>query len=86
QAINDSGESLLAILNDILDYSAIEVGGTNVSISEEPFEPRLLLNSALHLMHSRVQVALIADFSEQLPSTLQGDPRRIRQIVINLLS
>ncbi|EDJ4953656.1 TMAO reductase system sensor histidine kinase/response regulator TorS [Salmonella enterica] len=56
QAINDSGESLLAILNDILDYSAIEVGGTNVSISE------------------------------QLPSTLQGDPRRIRQIVINLLS
>lgn len=86
QAINDSGESLLAILNDILDYSAIEVGGTNVSISEEPFEPRQLLNSALHLMHSRVQVALIADFSEQLPSTLQGDPRRIRQIVINLLS
>ncbi|EKR1834461.1 TPA_asm: TMAO reductase system sensor histidine kinase/response regulator TorS [Salmonella enterica subsp. enterica serovar Cerro] len=86
QAINDSGESLLAILNDILDYSAIEVGGTNVSISEEPFEPRQLLNSALHLMHSRVQVALITDFSEQLPSTLQGDPRRIRQIVINLLS
>ncbi|ECJ4494384.1 TMAO reductase two-component system sensor histidine kinase TorS, partial [Salmonella enterica subsp. salamae] len=86
QAINDSGESLLAILNDILDYSAIEVGGTNVSISEEPFEPRQLLNSALHLMHSRVQVALIADFSDQLPSTLQGDPRRIRQIVINLLS
>lgn len=67
QAINDSGESLLAILNDILDYSAIEVGGTNVSISEEPFEPRQLLNSALHLMHSRVQVALIADFSDQLP-------------------
>ncbi|EBC2853549.1 TMAO reductase system sensor histidine kinase/response regulator TorS [Salmonella enterica] len=86
QAINDSGESLLAILNDILDYSAIEVGGTNVSISEEPFEPRQLLNSALHLMHSRVQVALITDFSDQLPSTLQGDPRRIRQIVINLLS
>lgn len=86
QAISDSGESLLAILNDILDYSAIEVGGTNVSISEEPFEPRQLLNSALHLMHSRVQVALIADFSDQLPSALQGDPRRIRQIVINLLS
>lgn len=50
QAINDSGESLLAILNDILDYSAIEVGGTNVSISEEPFEPRQLLNSALSLV------------------------------------
>lgn len=89
QAINDSGESLLAILNDILDYSAIEVGGTNVSISEEPFEPRQLLHSALHLMHSRVHpqtVELIADVSDQLPSTLQGDPRRIRQIVINLLS
>ncbi|WP_348265475.1 histidine kinase dimerization/phospho-acceptor domain-containing protein, partial [Salmonella enterica] len=35
QAINDSGESLLAILNDILDYSGIEVGGPNVSITED---------------------------------------------------
>ncbi|MGJ8868697.1 histidine kinase dimerization/phospho-acceptor domain-containing protein, partial [Salmonella enterica] len=53
QAIIDCGESVLAILYDILDYSSFEVGGTNVSIIEEPFEPRQLLNSAMHLMHSR---------------------------------
>ncbi|STF02209.1 hybrid sensory histidine kinase TorS [Escherichia coli] len=40
RAITDSGESLLTILNDILDYSAIEAGGKNVSVSDEPFEPR----------------------------------------------
>ncbi|MEN1280214.1 histidine kinase dimerization/phospho-acceptor domain-containing protein, partial [Pseudomonas aeruginosa] len=39
RAITDSGESLLTILNDILDYSAIEAGGKNVSVSDEPFEP-----------------------------------------------
>lgn len=38
RAITDSGESLLTILNDILDYSAIEAGGKNVSVSDEPFE------------------------------------------------
>lgn len=37
RAITDSGESLLTILNDILDYSAIEAGGKNVSVSDEPF-------------------------------------------------
>ncbi len=56
QAINDSGESLLAILNDDVITRRL-VGGTNVSIGENRFEPRQLLNSALHLMR-RVQVAL----------------------------
>ncbi|WP_283571385.1 histidine kinase dimerization/phospho-acceptor domain-containing protein, partial [Escherichia coli] len=40
RAITDSGESLLTILNDILDYSAIEAGATHVSASADPFEPR----------------------------------------------
>lgn len=55
RAITDSGESLLTILNDILDYSAIEAGGKNVSVSDEPFEPRPLLESTLQLMSGRVK-------------------------------
>lgn len=89
RAITDSGESLLTILNDILDYSAIEAGGKNVSVSDEPFEPRPLLESTLQLMNSRINgrpVTLVADFSSALPLALQGDPRRIRQIITNLLS
>lgn len=88
-AINDSGESLLAILNDILDYSAIEAGGKNVSISDEPFEPKPLLESTLYLMNASKKnraVNIVADFAGNLPVALQGDPRRIRQIITNLLS
>ncbi len=89
RAITDSGESLLTILNDILDYSAIEAGGKNVAIGDEPFEPRPLLESTLQLMHSRVAgrpVALIMDFADDVPDSLRGDPRRIRQIITNLLN
>lgn len=89
RAITDSGESLLTILNDILDYSAIEAGGKNVAIGDEPFEPRPLLESTLQLMHSRVAgrpVALIMDFADDVPDSLRSDPRRIRQIITNLLN
>lgn len=89
RAITDSGESLLTILNDILDYSAIEAGGKNVAIGDEPFEPRPLLESTLQLIHSRVAgrpVALIMDFADDVPDSLRGDPRRIRQIITNLLN
>ncbi|MDM2739914.1 TMAO reductase system sensor histidine kinase/response regulator TorS [Citrobacter sp. Cu096] len=88
-AITDSGESLLTILNDILDYSAIEAGGKNVAIGDEPFEPKPLLESTLQLMHGRVAgrpVKLVADFADDIPDSLRGDPRRIRQIITNLLN
>ncbi|WP_308568814.1 TMAO reductase system sensor histidine kinase/response regulator TorS, partial [uncultured Providencia sp.] len=88
-AITDSGESLLAILNDILDYSAIEAGGQNVSINEEPFEPKPLLESTLYLMNASNKnhaIQLVADIADDLPTALQGDPLRIRQIITNLLS
>lgn len=89
RAITDSGESLLTILNDILDYSAIEAGGKNVAISDEPFAPRPLLNSTLQLMHSRVAdrpVTLAVEIADEVPDALRGDPRRIRQIITNLLN
>lgn len=89
RAITDSGESLLTILNDILDYSAIEAGGKNVAIGDEPFEPNPLLENTLQLMNSRVAgrpVVLVADFANDVPASLRGDPRRIRQIITNLLN
>lgn len=88
-AITDSGESLLAILNDILDYSAIEAGGQNVSISDEPFLPKPLLESTLYLMNASNKnraITMVADIADDLPVALQGDPLRIRQIITNLLS
>lgn len=89
RAITDSGESLLTILNDILDYSAIEAGGKNVSVSDEPFEPRPLLESTLQLMSGRVKgrpIRLATEIADDVPTALMGDPRRIRQVITNLLS
>lgn len=89
RAITDSGESLLTILNDILDYSAIEAGGKNVSVSDEPFEPRPLLESTLQLMNGRVKgrpIRLTTEIADDVPPVLMGDPRRIRQVMTNLLS
>ncbi|MBE1768951.1 TMAO reductase system sensor histidine kinase/response regulator TorS [Escherichia marmotae] len=89
RAITDSGESLLTILNDILDYSAIEAGGKNVSVSDEPYEPRPLLESTLQLMSGRVKgrpIRLATEISDDVPTALMGDPRRIRQVITNLLS
>ena len=89
RAITDSGESLLTILNDILDYSAIEAGGKNVSVSDEPFEPRPLLESTLQLMSGRVKgrpIRLATAIADDMPCALMGDPRRIRQVITNLLS
>ncbi len=75
----DSGESLLTILNDILDYSAIEAGGKNVSVSDEPFEPRPLLENTLQLMSGRVKgrpIRLATAIADDMPSALMGNPRR----------
>ncbi|ELM3736838.1 TMAO reductase system sensor histidine kinase/response regulator TorS [Edwardsiella piscicida] len=89
QAINDSGESLLAVLNDVLDYSAIEAGSSSVVLNDEPFSPRQLLDSLLRLAEGRLRerpLRLAHDYADALPAWLQGDPRRIRQIVMNLLN
>ena len=89
QAINDSGESLLAILNDILDYSALEAGKGSVTLNDEAFDPRQLLASIMRLISGRVrhrEITLVLTCADELPQWLKGDPRRIRQIVMNLLA
>ncbi|CAI2480661.1 Sensor protein torS [Serratia liquefaciens] len=89
QAINDSGESLLAILNDILDYSALEAGTSSVTLNEEAFDPRQLLASIMRLISGRVrnrEITLALTCADELPQWLKGDARRIRQIVMNLLA
>ena len=60
-----------------------------MAIGDEPFEPRPLLESTLQLMHGRVvgrPVVLVTDFADDVPDSLRGDPRRIRQIITNLLN
>ena len=82
-----SGESLLTILNDILDYSKIEHGHMEVECVD--FDPEALTTQIVDLFRPRAterSVRLIMDYPDDLPGALCGDPAKLRQILFNLVS
>jgi signal transduction histidine kinase/ActR/RegA family two-component response regulator len=87
QIIRSSGESLLAILNDVLDYSKIEAGrmtieATACDLQELCTEVCRLLNQAT----AQRGLTLQLDYHAEAPQLITGDPVRIRQILLNLVS
>ena len=86
ETITFSGQSLLAILNDILDLSRIEAGNLELDVTD--FNIHTLLDGISALWQSRI-VATGLHYSlsvdENVPAVLQGDPGRIRQILFNLI-
>ncbi len=79
--------SLLALLNDILDISKIEAGKMN--IEHIPLDLRLLVADCVHSQEPRARekgIRLSAAIPPEFPSRLLGDPLRLRQILNNLLS
>ncbi len=86
QDINDSGNHLLAIINDILDISKIEAG--ELDLFEEEICLHSLVSSTLTLVKGRANVGgvkLETSVSETVP-LLVADERKIKQILLNLLS
>jgi signal transduction histidine kinase/ActR/RegA family two-component response regulator len=82
-----AGESLLGILNDILDISKVEAGKLN--LENIPFDLQGLIEecSTLHTHQARKKgIELIAETAPEFPEHFLGDPTRIRQILNNLLS
>ncbi len=82
-----SAESLLCLLNDILDSSKIEAG--KLELEHIEFDLGKTINQLQLLMRTKAderRVKLSVELDEQLPSTVIGDPVRTRQILINLLS
>ncbi|MDM0103541.1 GAF domain-containing protein [Variovorax sp. J22R24] len=85
--IRDSGDALLTIINDILDYSKIEAG--RMDIEQHPFDLRDCVESALDLVSTRateknLDIAYV--FEGDVPLAVNGDLTRLRQILLNLLS
>jgi signal transduction histidine kinase len=81
-----SANSLLSILNDILDVSKIEAG--KLHIEHMPFEFAPLVNDALRLMMPQIKekhLSSACSLPADLPETLSGDPLRIRQVLLNLI-
>ncbi len=86
ETIRSSGDALLAIINDILDYSKIEA--KKMALESEPFSFVKLMDNLSRLFAARVKetgVKLHCDLDESIPPGLIGDAGRLRQILINLV-
>ena len=83
----DSARSLLDLLNDILDYSKIEAG--KIDLESIPFELDELIAHTLQTLGRRASeknLELLLHIDGRVPSDVVGDPTRLRQILINLVS
>jgi PAS domain S-box-containing protein len=86
RVISDSGNHLLALINDILDVSKIEAGRSELQI--ETMDLHQMLRSIIAMVEGRSQSKqLVFNFlqSEKLPQYIECDVRRLRQILLNLL-
>lgn len=82
----NASESLLQIVEDLLDLSKIEVG--RLDVVPAPFEIRPLIEDVLGILGNRAKeknIDILASVAPEVPITLEGDRNRIRQMVINLL-
>lgn len=84
--IQDSGEAMMALLNDILDFEKIESGKMELELME--FDLHRLLRGVYTLMSGHAaakDVGLTLDVADNIPQIVVGDPTRLRQILLNLV-
>ena len=86
--INDSGEHLIRLINDLLDMSRAEIG--ELDLCYEPVSPRSLVQEVFDTFieaspGKQKEVELLLDVPDHMP-VLHADPVRLRQILMNLLS
>ena len=84
--IRNSGEALLVIINDVLDYSKIEA--KKLELHPEPFDLERAIQEVLMLLQPSARakgLTLALDYDLFLPTTMIGDPGRLRQVLTNLV-
>ena len=87
RTIKISSEALLALINDILDASKIEAG--KMTLENIDFDPEVLCHDICELVRPRVlekPVEIFCKIGNRVPSKLNGDPFRLRQVLLNLMS
>ena len=86
RTVLESGESLMTILNDILDHSKLEAG--RLDLEAVDFDLHRVIRGAVSLMQGRASergLTLSAEISDDVPRYLVGDPGRLRQVLLNLV-
>jgi PAS domain S-box-containing protein len=87
EVVRSSGDALLHVIDDILDYSKIEAG--KLELEREPVDLRECVESALEIVaprawEKRIELGCLID--EAAPAGIVGDAARLRQVLLNLLS
>ncbi|EJC7172535.1 response regulator, partial [Vibrio parahaemolyticus] len=87
EIIDNSSQSLMTIIDDILDFSKVEAG--KVELASETYHFRQLLDDVISLHTVKAQqknLQLLSDIDPKLPAEVQGDEGRLKQVLNNLLS
>ena len=85
ETIRDSGKALLTIINDILDFSKIEAGKLEFELIDMDLRDTLQdVGHVLALQAHAKGIELTVDIDGRLPDLIQGDPGRVRQVLLNL--
>ena len=85
-AIATSSESLLTIVNEILDLSKIEAG--KLEMEKAPFEPRAVIDQVMEVMRYRAEekgLQLGSTIANDVPTAVIGDATRLQQVLMNLV-
>ena len=85
--VRESGKSLLRIIDDILDFSKIEAG--KLTLEKADFKLRELVRNSVSVVSAAARakhLEIVVAIDDEVPDVLVGDPVRVRQILLNLLS
>src|SRR6266849_1845099 len=85
KAVKTSGDALLALIEELLDYSKIEAG--KIDLEHRPFTLAALIEDITELLAPRAQarkLEIAAYVDERLPAEVLGDAARLRQVLLNL--
>ena len=86
QTVRNSGEALLTIINDILDFSKVEAG--KLELEDIEFDVRGVVYELVALLAEPAQtkgLEFVTVVDEAVPTTVIGDPGRVRQVLTNLI-
>jgi PAS domain S-box-containing protein len=87
EVVRSSGDALLHVIDDILDYSKIEAG--KLELEREPLDLRECVEGALDIVAPRAsqkEIELGCLIDDEVPAGITGDAARLRQVLLNLLS
>lgn len=86
-AIKLSGDALIVLINDILDLAKVDAG--KMTFEQIPFKLAASVSAMVHLFETKIQeknLKLVMEYDAKIPEVLVGDPVRLHQVILNLVS